>query len=186
MIIVWQSSIYPSSLVPDYSPAYISDALAKVPGDPPSVPFNTTDTYVTVSGAINGVNTSFTLSATPTMTLQLYRNGAELSAGASADYTLVGDVVTFNAGSIPQTGDVLVAIALLTTAYTTVTGAINGVNTVFTLPSIPNFLALFRNGILQNPGMPAGAGDYVLSGTTITFNAGSIPQTGDILLAKTQ
>lgn len=59
------------------------------------------------------------------------------------------------------------------------TGAINGVNKVFTLPTTPTNVALvFRNGMLQNPG---GGNDYTIAGGTITFNAA--PLTGDIILA---
>ncbi len=62
-------------------------------------------------------------------------------------------------------------------------GVVDGVNAVFTLVSTPSpagALMLFVNGVLQR----AGAGnDFTLSGSTVTFEAGAIPQTGDILLA---
>lgn len=64
-------------------------------------------------------------------------------------------------------------------------GTLNGVNAVFTLLSIPNpaaSLELFRNGILQK----ASGVDYTLSGLTVTFVAGAIPQAGDLLLATYQ
>jgi len=60
-------------------------------------------------------------------------------------------------------------------------GAINSVNTVFTLAHIPNpsaSLALHLNGVLQTQG---GGQDYTLAGNTITFN--SAPSTGDGLEA---
>lgn len=59
------------------------------------------------------------------------------------------------------------------------TGAINGVNTTFTLANTPESGTemVFLNGLLQN----LGAGnDYTISGTTITFN--DAPATGDVLL----
>lgn len=57
------------------------------------------------------------------------------------------------------------------------TGAVNGVNKVFTLPTTPGSVVLvYRNGVLQQPG----GADYTLSGSTITFVAA--PLTGDILL----
>lgn len=62
--------------------------------------------------------------------------------------------------------------------YLTITGTINGVNNTFTLSSSPHTLKLYRNGLLQNPGV-----DYTLSGVTITFLAGSIPFAGDTLVA---
>ena len=61
----------------------------------------------------------------------------------------------------------------------TITGVINGVNDTFTLGVIPaGFLALARNGLLQTLGS-----DFTLTSNTVTFLAGSIPQTGDTLLA---
>lgn len=57
------------------------------------------------------------------------------------------------------------------------TGAVNGINTVFTLPTTPGFIVMvFRNGILQNPG----GIDYAIAGTTITFTGA--PLTGDTIL----
>ena len=65
----------------------------------------------------------------------------------------------------------------------TPTGTINGTNGTFTLPvqpvAVPS-MQLYRNGLLQQQ---SSTGDYTIAGTTITFNAASIPQTGDILLA---
>lgn len=62
-------------------------------------------------------------------------------------------------------------------------GQVNGVNAMFTLvwsPSPGTSLLLFKNGILQR----AGAGnDFTLSGLTVTFEPGNVPQTGDVLLA---
>jgi len=62
-------------------------------------------------------------------------------------------------------------------------GAINGVNGIFTLiagPSPAGSLILVKNGLDQR-----GAGeDYDVSGNTITFSAGNIPQTGDTVVAR--
>jgi hypothetical protein len=59
------------------------------------------------------------------------------------------------------------------------TGTINGVNRIFTTPTaVINGLAVYRNGILQDPAL-----SYSLSGNTVTFNAANIPQTGDDLVA---
>ena len=60
-------------------------------------------------------------------------------------------------------------------------GVVNGLNTTFTLaaaPVPPSSLYLYRNGVRQ-----AVTSDYSLSGVSLTFFAGSIPQPGDILLA---
>jgi hypothetical protein len=61
----------------------------------------------TPSGAINGVNTTFTLSQnpSPSTSLDAYRNGVLQTPGV--DYTLSGNVITFLSGFIPQTSDVL-------------------------------------------------------------------------------
>lgn len=61
------------------------------------------------------------------------------------------------------------------------TGTANGVNATFQLSQAPNpasSLMLFRNGLLQKVNS-----DFQLSGTTITFLSGSIPQSGDAILA---
>jgi hypothetical protein len=53
-------------------------------------------------------------------------------------------------------------------------GIINGVNATFTLAAAPSpvgSLMLIRNGLLQTAGI-----DYTLSGNTIAFLAGAIPQ----------
>jgi hypothetical protein len=60
-------------------------------------------------------------------------------------------------------------------------GTLNGVNTIFTLAAAPSpaiSLALFRNGQLE-----AAGSDYTLSGATITFLPGAIPQSTDLLQA---
>lgn len=61
------------------------------------------------SGAVNGSNTVFTLAFTPSpaASLELYLNGLRLDA--NEDYSLSGNTITFFVGSIPQTGDQLVA-----------------------------------------------------------------------------
>lgn len=61
-------------------------------------------------------------------------------------------------------------------------GAVNGVNSAFTLnfaPSPAASLILFRNGVLMKQGV-----DYSLSGASITFFLGSLPQAGDVLFAS--
>ncbi len=61
-------------------------------------------------------------------------------------------------------------------------GLLNGSNAVFTLANAPSpdtSLALYRNGLLQKQAV-----DYTLSGNTITFTAGAVPQTGDVLAAS--
>lgn len=59
-------------------------------------------------------------------------------------------------------------------------GTVNGSNAVFTLARAPNTdtLRLHRNGVRQKP-----VTDYSITGSTVTFSGGSIPQVGDTLLA---
>lgn len=61
-------------------------------------------------------------------------------------------------------------------------GAINGANATFTLnfaPSPAASLILFHNGVLMRQGV-----DYSLSGASIAFFLGSVPQAGDVLFAS--
>jgi hypothetical protein len=60
-------------------------------------------------------------------------------------------------------------------------GTIDGNNTAFTLANSPSpaaSLALFRNGMAQKPAV-----DYTLTGSTVQFLTGAVPQPGDMLLA---
>ncbi|HKW99579.1 MAG TPA: hypothetical protein VJN43_17700 [Bryobacteraceae bacterium] len=60
-------------------------------------------------------------------------------------------------------------------------GTVDGTNATFTLANPPNpatSLVLFRNGIAQKPAV-----DFTLTGSTVQFLAGAIPQPGDTLLA---
>lgn len=60
------------------------------------------------SGTVDGANAAFVFAHTPSAgTLRVYRNGQRMSAGATMDYTLTTATVTFVAGNLPQTGDIL-------------------------------------------------------------------------------
>lgn len=78
------------------------------------------------------------------------------------------------------------AVSMLTASTTVngeaLAGTMNGVNAQFWLkyvPSQPGSVVIYRNGVRLSAGV-----DYVLSGTTITFATGAIPQVGDSLLAN--
>ncbi len=145
----------------------------------------------TPSGTIDGSNSSFTLSGTPTpsASLLLYRNG--LLQKQSLDYTLSGGTVSFTASAVPQTGDVLTAFYRVDSTLTasfgfvdaeTPSGTVDGSNSSFTLSETPSpsaSLRLYRNGLLQKASV-----DYELTGNTINFLSVSIPQSGDILQAS--
>lgn len=146
----------------------------------------------TPAGAVNGVNATFTLANAPSpqTSLELYRNGLLMRQGV--DYSLNSATVTFVASSIPQTGDILTAsyryggTALANTSAfadgETPSGAVNGSNTTFTLAHTPTpatSLALYRNGLFMTQGV-----DYDLNGSTVTFVAAAVPQSGDVLTAS--
>jgi hypothetical protein len=143
----------------------------------------------TPSGARDGSNRTFILSATPNpvSSLQLFRNGVLQAAGI--DYTLSGTTVTMLPVSTPEPLDALLASYRVTTVTPGITfedaerpaGAINSLNTQFTLASTPSpaaSIAVYRNGILQQAGV-----DFTVSGNVLTFAGPSIPQTGDSLQA---
>lgn len=60
-------------------------------------------------------------------------------------------------------------------------GTLNGTNAVFSVANAPvtGTLRLYRNGMRQK----GGGFDYSISGSTITFVTGAVPQPGDTLLA---
>ncbi len=60
------------------------------------------------TGVVNGSNDSFSLAFSPIAGSQeVYKNGVRQKPGATEDYTISGSTIVFNAGNIPQTGDVL-------------------------------------------------------------------------------
>ncbi len=62
----------------------------------------------TPGGAMDGVNTTFTLANTPLgSSLMLFLNGLYMTA--NLDYTLTGSSIQFVPGAIPQPGDTLIA-----------------------------------------------------------------------------
>jgi hypothetical protein len=139
------------------------------------------------SGTMDGSNAAFLLANVPNppTSLALFRNGLLLSQGG--DYTLSANAIAFATGAVPQPSDILAAFYRLSVSIPGVgfvdqempTGAINGLNTVFTLsqtPSPTTSLAVYLNGLLLTNGV-----DYTLSGAVITFTTGLPPQSSDIL-----
>lgn len=143
----------------------------------------------TPSGALDGVNTTFTLSQAPApaASLAIFRNGMMQRAGA--DYTLSGASITFTSGGTPQAGDILVAFYRITGSgptplfsdAETPAGTIDGVNAAFTLASAPapvGSLQVFKNGALLRASI-----DFTLNGNTIVLINGALPHSGDSLVA---
>lgn len=69
------------------------------------------------------------------------------------------------------------------TGTTTLTGSVNGTNSLFQLPVAPVQLQVFRNGLFQLDARVNPASDFSWVGKVITFGSGSTPQTGDIITA---
>lgn len=61
------------------------------------------------SGAITGSNDTFYLTGIPAGIVMLFKNGVRQRPGVDNDYTRAGNVITFNAWNLPQTGDILLA-----------------------------------------------------------------------------
>jgi hypothetical protein len=98
-------------------------------------------------------------------------NGDLSGMNGAADQCVRGD------GSLGPCGANLVFIDLETP-----NGSLNGTNAAFTLSQTPNpttSLLLFRNGLLQKVGV-----DFTLTGSSLSFQAGSVPQPGDLLQAS--
>lgn len=143
-----------------------------------------------VQGTVNGTNTVFTIlfAPSPQASLALFRNGVEQSQGIDYSIGSSGNTINWLSTPVPQTGDILRASYRYKVLYgvnfsdsETPSGTINGTNPTFTLSWNPNpttSLLILRNGILQIQGV-----NFTLSGNTITFLGGFIPQSGDWLRA---
>lgn len=129
-------------------------------------------------------------------TLGIANGGTNLATAPSNGQILIGSGGNYALNTLTQGTGIAItsaagAITIAINAVDTVlaanyvvrespSGTINGTNPTFTLASAP--LAgkeeVYVNGILQN----SGAGnDYTISTNTITFLAGAIPQTGDVI-----
>jgi hypothetical protein len=154
------------------------------------------DDVTDLSSDLDGINTSLT-------------NLSSTINGVSSTVTALSSTVSANSGSISTLNG---SVGTLTTNLTNVTNSVsgltntvntlsasvannfsvfidaekpagtpNGTITAFTLANAPSptgSLELFRNGVLQTPGV-----DYTVSGSSVTFLSGSIPQTSDVLQA---
>ena len=116
-------------------------------------------------------------------------DASKITTGVLATARVVNSPVNSRCLHIDASGNVTVAAGDCGTSTInfadaeTPTGTINGVNATFTLansPSPAGSLLLFKNGQL----MKAAGADYTLTGNSIAFVSGAIPQTGDVLLAQ--
>lgn len=115
----------------------------------------------TITATVGGFNS--TASGLSSSVANLTNIVNSLASAPSSTSTSSSNMPNFFDGEVPQ-------------------GAINGTNAAFSLTNAPNpvvSLSLFRNGVLQKAGI-----DFSLSGSTITFFAASIPQSGDLVQAS--
>jgi hypothetical protein len=138
----------------------------------------TTSGTIALAGTLVVGNGGTGLATTPGNGQLLIGNGsgyalANITAGA-------GITVTNGAGTISIATTALAATNFVTREVPT--GAVNGTNPTFTIAATPTVGTeeVFVNGILQN----GGSNDYAISGATITFQTGAIPQNGDVVLVN--
>lgn len=139
---------------------------------------DTTFTLEVPTGTIDGANTVFTVSATPSdIYIGVWQNGLLIKNGS--DYTIDGDEVTFLVA--PLVGDTLQVLFhndLIEPGFVleTPSEAINGSNTTYTLTGDPskNFILCFHNGLILRY-----IRDFYFDGTKIVFY--TAPQLGDTL-----
>lgn len=161
---------------------------------------NGTVTSVAISGGTTGLTTSggpITGAGTITLagTLVVGNGGTGLATTPGNGQLLIGNGsgyalanITAGAGITVTNGAGTISIATTALAATNFvtrevpTGAVNGTNPTFTIAATPTVGTeeVFVNGILQN----GGSNDYAISGATITFQTGAIPQNGDVVLVN--
>lgn len=142
------------------------------------------------SGTINGSNTAFTLSQTPTSGSEIvYLNGVRQQRGGSNDYTISGDTITFI--SAPLSGDVILVDYLISiSSFSAPSEAFvvnelvnetpNGATTAFTVDNafISGSEQVYRDGQL----MRGGGEDYTATPGTGTITFVTAPVTNSVIL----
>lgn len=138
------------------------------------------------TGAIDGVNTTYTLAYEPSTTssVMIWLNGQLMTQGADKDYNVVTQTVTMSFA--PREGDIILSMYTRTSQtkmFAMNEAAIKSVNngvisyTLFNVPSPSSSLMLFLNGQLLTQGR-----DYTLAGKNVSVENGFI-QSEDIVLA---
>jgi hypothetical protein len=129
----------------------------------------------TPSGNIDGINTTYVLTHTPTVgSDHLYLNGILIEDGTSTDYTISGSTIIF---SEPLLSGSKLSCTYYYADETPIkifkdkeipSGSINGTNVVFELEYLPVLGSehLYLNGVLQESGEE---NDYMISDSIITF-----------------
>jgi len=126
-------------------------------------------------GAIDGVNTIYTLSYSPTPgSDHLYLNGLLVEDDSSSDYSISGSNIVFSE-PIPLSSKLHCTYYYNDSTPIKIfsdkeipTGNINGVNSSFTLSYTPieGSEHIYLNGLLQESGV---GNDYIISDSNITF-----------------
>lgn len=120
----------------------------------------------TVTGTINGSNTTFSVATSMASALVLYLAGSPYQPGV--DFTVSGTTITFTTAPSASLAGQPFWIAYATSGSffaDTVSGTINGSNMTFTVPNtITTAETLFLAGTPYQPII-----DFTYSGTTITF-----------------
>jgi hypothetical protein len=108
----------------------------------------------------------------------MVNNSGEIVFFASVGGSDVTRTLLHNASTISHSN-----ISNIFVTRETPDGAVNGTNTDFVIDFIPasGTEEVFVNGVLQNSG---GGNDYTITGTTITFLSGAVPQTGDVIVVS--
>lgn len=136
-----------------------------------------------ISGTLAIGNGGTGVTGTPTNGQLLIGNGSGYTVANLTQGT--GITITNGAGTITIAAS---ASGLGTTNFVTrevPSGLVNGSNATFTLANTPTAGTeqVYVNGVLQNYSATSG-NDYGISGATITFYTGAIPQTGDVVLVS--
>jgi len=145
----------------------------------------------TPSGAINGVNATFTLANTPSpaASLELYLNGLLMTP--AVDYTLSGNTISFLSASMPQSGDVLTASYRFANPSNPL-GTLTAVQVICSSPGAStSATSLTQLGSCTIPAGLLGTGDrvevqfqYGHTGTSTAFT-GAIAWAGGTVLSRT-
>ena len=139
----------------------------------------------------NGSTTAFTLTRTPSVAgavnMIVFVNGTFQVFGASNDYTVSGETLTFN--SAPANGAKITAIQLaesnnvidtvadgsitaakLSLSYSTSEFTPSGTTYTITAGHTADSILVFYNGVCLMPGANSSTNDYSVSGTTLTLH----------------
>lgn len=90
---------------------YVAVQQGVTGGGAQNVPMQFTSANGTIVGTIDGVNLVFYLTLGVQPNISLFKNGDLQTYGLTGDYVNVNNMITFNAPSVPQPGDLLTASA---------------------------------------------------------------------------